>query len=312
MYMPFVRGKQFELIALRELAPTLAQAGVVSPIIEPVKAKTSSLEKSLMALAAANVNFTLILNPRVGELTGNYKRITQIISSLSHYSNFQIGINVQSPDRLNKAAAYLRENGFQHIPITLVHNREMREISALEAFASEFNIRYNVINFGEVGRRYRRNFSAATLVSLEDQFNEQEKNADYKELPVEVFTDEHKYYEEEGFVGFSDFATIGSAFAEGGFLPYAVAIHLTFERSGVIDIHHFVSDTNDDNADTPGKFAEALEHVISWLNANPHFSSTAIQEFRALHTDAHYPGLGSIKKLSLMHHVELVIHLMSR
>ena len=36
MYYPFVRGKQFELVMLREMAPRIAKWRFV-PIIEPVK-----------------------------------------------------------------------------------------------------------------------------------------------------------------------------------------------------------------------------------------------------------------------------------
>jgi hypothetical protein len=30
----------------------------------------------------------------------------------------------------------------------------------------------------------------------------------------------------------------------------------------------------------------------------------AIQEFRELHTQGHFPGLGHVKKLSMNHHIE--------
>ena len=42
-YYPFIRGKQFELLMLREMAPSIAQWGFV-PIIEPVKREFTGLE----------------------------------------------------------------------------------------------------------------------------------------------------------------------------------------------------------------------------------------------------------------------------
>ncbi|WP_368752668.1 sce7725 family protein [Klebsiella pneumoniae] len=49
MYYPYFRGKQFELIAIRETAETMARAGFI-PIIEPVKETLNGLEKTLKAI----------------------------------------------------------------------------------------------------------------------------------------------------------------------------------------------------------------------------------------------------------------------
>ena len=64
MYFPLLRGKQFELVALGELAPLLAKAPKIVPVIEPVEA-SPSLRKSLKALVAASAPFCLVVNPKV-------------------------------------------------------------------------------------------------------------------------------------------------------------------------------------------------------------------------------------------------------
>jgi hypothetical protein len=46
MYHPYFRGKQFELITIRETAELMAGAGFV-PIIEPVKEALKGLENTL-------------------------------------------------------------------------------------------------------------------------------------------------------------------------------------------------------------------------------------------------------------------------
>lgn len=312
MYLPYVRGKQYELIALRELVPAISATNTVSPIIEPVKRSTSTLLKTLQALAQGKVNFTLVINPREGELINRPNDILQVIQALNGYANFQIGVIVTTEQRVRAAIQYLNEQNLQGHRYTLIHNVDLTDTSPLEEFANAFNVQYNVINYGKIrGRRYHRNFPAETLITLEDQFNEQQKNADYLNHPEERFSEEHQYYQQDGYIGFSDFATIGGSFSEGGFLPYAVVIHLTFLRDESIFVRHFVSDSNDDNANVPGKFAEALQHLVEWLNGNNHFKSYAVEEFRQLHEQEHYPGLGSIKKLSLKHHIELIIHLMA-
>lgn len=50
MYFPYLRGKQFELIALRELVALPLDANRVVPIIEPVKRNLKSIETALKAL----------------------------------------------------------------------------------------------------------------------------------------------------------------------------------------------------------------------------------------------------------------------
>ena len=46
MYHPYFRGKQFELITIRETADLMARANFV-PIIEPVKEALKGLERCL-------------------------------------------------------------------------------------------------------------------------------------------------------------------------------------------------------------------------------------------------------------------------
>ena len=54
MYFPYLRGKQFELIAIRELAEMLAASGKIIPIIEPVK-EVSSYKKTFEAVASIHL-----------------------------------------------------------------------------------------------------------------------------------------------------------------------------------------------------------------------------------------------------------------
>ena len=52
MYHPYFRGKQYELITVRGLAPLLATAQF-RPIIEPVKESLGSLQKALATIIEA-------------------------------------------------------------------------------------------------------------------------------------------------------------------------------------------------------------------------------------------------------------------
>jgi hypothetical protein len=109
--------------------------------------------------------------------------------------------------------------------------------------------------------------------------------------------------------GFGDFLIVGDDYTEGGGPAYAVAIHLTFinpEKDEVMYIYHFVSDTKDTPTDPAGKFAQALNKLIAKLDtgASHLVETSSIVEFRKLHHEGHFPGLGQVKKLSLIHHIK--------
>lgn len=52
MYLPYLRGKQYELLAIKELSGLLGDQQKVVPIIEPVRsAAGSGLDRCLVALS---------------------------------------------------------------------------------------------------------------------------------------------------------------------------------------------------------------------------------------------------------------------
>ena len=65
MYYPYVRGKQFELILLRDNAKLLAENNI-HPIIEPVKKDFRALIRAITKMEEHKVNYTVIVNPQVG------------------------------------------------------------------------------------------------------------------------------------------------------------------------------------------------------------------------------------------------------
>ncbi|MFM1676678.1 sce7725 family protein, partial [Streptococcus mutans] len=64
MYFPYLRGRQYELIALRELLENDRLSKIVVPIIEPVKL-SSTLINTLEEFKNKNRQCSLILNPAV-------------------------------------------------------------------------------------------------------------------------------------------------------------------------------------------------------------------------------------------------------
>ncbi|AZQ59226.1 hypothetical protein EJ994_10570 [Maribacter sp. MJ134] len=309
MYLPYLRGKQFELIALRELCSLFPQElNKISPIIEPVKA-SSTIKSTLAEFVNRNANFNLIINPRVGDLEGQYERIIEIITSSipSEYNNYQLAviIDTKTERNLGTLIEFVNELDLTFNGITLIHKTEINSQN-IEVLNNQLNIIYNVIYFQKTSRRYYREFEANTLVSLDDYFIEQSRNADYLNQESD-FSKEYRYYIQDGFVGFSDFLTIGDSYSESGFLPRAVAIHLSYLENEQIKVKHFVSDSNEDVADIGGKFSEAINKLVIWCNEK-NLNTAAINEFRDLKERGHFPGLGTLKKLSIMNHIELIVN----
>jgi hypothetical protein len=311
MYFPYLRGKQFELLALRQLAPFLSEnSHKIFPIIEPVK-ESSTLRNLLIELEDRGVNYTFIANPSVGDFAKKKDLGWDFFSSvLEARRNYQLGFLIETGTehilaQLLSQLAFL--DALNPRGLMFIHNEATVQARAIEdMFAGRWKVLYNVINFKRTNRRYYRHFPENTRVSLDDYFMCQDRNVDYLEQDESQFSEEHLYYRGDGFVGFSDFLTIGDNYAEGGFLPYAIAIHLSYaDKDRCIRVKHFVSNTNDDTTDIAGKFAEANQKLVEWCD-RASINTMAVGEFRKLHATSHFPGLGTLKKLQIMNHIELV------
>lgn len=311
MYFPYLRCKQFELLALRELSQRLGSSGKVCPILEPVKKSISTLERAIDSLIGFNVNFTIIINPSVGDFIDNNSSIITLINTkLSNYTNFQIGILINQFTNLERIDNLLDEI-LTLKSLSIIHLVRPNDIESLLQWSANHEIKYNLYSENIPIRRYRGLVTADSKVILEDNFHAQPKNSAYLQNPDEFFSDEHLYYQDDGNIGFSDYLTVGSDYSESGFLPYAVAIHLTYINhvDQKIWIRHFVSDSNRDTIDVAGKFGEALGKLMEFIDEQ-NIQTDAANEFREHYRNQHYPGLGSLKKLSIKNHLELLLELL--
>ena len=306
MYFPYLRGKQFELIALRELAMSKTLDGnKVIPIVEPVKRGLRSIQTALRALHPVGVKIQLIVNPQVGELVGKTAEIIAFIDDqiADGVDNIIPTFLIHSDNDFTLLQEMAAQKGYDTSGYALVHMTPIRRIDELSQYARETCL-YNTIHINHIFA-LRRKFSKQAI--LGDYFRKQRVNADYANDVDETFSSDYFFFEEEGFVAFSDFQAIGEAWIEGGMLPKAVVIHLTYKDPGQdeIRIHHFVSDTNDDTLDIAGKFYQAVTKLVDFADQRA-LDGSAIRAFRDLHARQVFPGLGVIKKLSIMHHIELI------
>lgn len=306
MYYPYFRGKQFELITIRETAPLLAQSEFV-PIIEPVRESLGGLERTLKAICDANGRAIVIVNPYHGDYGDDGTNISALLQSgFIGTDRISAGILLRSASSFADAqACYLTHQ--DHHP-TFVH-AGFNEPKALAQFlGNDLAASTHVFVSSPADTLYRKHFNGSTRILVQDGF-ERRKNADYARNSPEKFSELHVTYGDLGLAGFGDFLIVGDVYSEGGGPAYAVAIHLTYidpDNDDVMYIHHFVSTTNDTPTDPAGKFAQALQKLIDKLEAGNSklLETSAIQEFRELHAKKHFPGLGYVKKLSMKHHIE--------
>lgn len=298
MYFPYLRGRQFELIALRELLDKNLINEHIFPIIEPVKL-SSTLTKTLTLYKEKNANISVIYNPSVGSLDNEQLTAKTENAVCNNLNDLVATSPILKAYHLSKNLPSI-ETDLQNI-ILIANNRDT---------STYYNDIYTV------GREpkytlmldesdFRRNIRNKNRVLLSDNFIKKTKNADYNN-GEEFYTRDHLYYKEDGYVGFADYSVVGNDYTESGFAPYAVAIHIVyFDEDMTMKIYHFISDSNEDYSDTTGKFSEALEKLIKWNNEKQ-LNTYAMKEFQRLYDEQSYPGLGTVKKLSIMHHIELV------
>lgn len=308
MYYPYFRGKQFELIAIRETADLMADAKFV-PIIEPVRLSLSSLERALDAIVAAGGQAIIVANPQHGDLKDDGQDIATLLQE-KYRGNDAIRSGYLLRSNTTKETAIARLVDSDDPAPAIIHSGFTEAKLLSQAFAENIEGTFNVFIEDHAKLLYRKHFSGSRRILVRDGFNRQ-KNADYPE--IEQFSDLHATFADMNMDGYGDFLTVGDSFSEGGGPAYAVAIHLTFidpTKDDEMFVYHFISDSNDTPTDPAGKFGQALGKLIGRLdggNSNL-VETTAVQEFRKLYERGHFPGLGYVKKLSIKHHIETLAH----
>jgi len=305
MYYPYFRGKQFELITIRENAELLAKNSIV-PIIEPAKKSLSALERALKAIKEADGQLILIANPRCGDLVDDPSPIrSKIINGvLSDYKKYRVGYIVNSSSSDGDIDLIERESA----EVSIIHDGYPHGRALAEKLKKAEGIKDHIFIEHQCSRLYRRHFPHKNRVLIRDGFTKR-KNREHPRN--EHFSDLHITYPDEGVQGFGDYLIVGYEYSDGGGPAYAVAIHLTFtdkDEESDMFLRHYKSDRHTTPVDPAGKFGEALAKLVADVdkpNSNI-FPSNAVKEFRELHTKGHFPGLGYVKKLSMQHHVELI------
>ena len=302
MYHPYLRGKQYELLCVRENAELLSQAGFI-PIIEPVKESTSSLQRALEGVTRARGKAVVIANPMCGDFQGATELLDEFLSNLSQGVSVLTGILAGGNTQLAELQELIRR--YSSRELVLVH-AGFPDGKSLASLAETGSVAKHVFFERNHGKLYCGHFRGKDRVLVRDGFSKQ-RNADYVEC--EEFSELHVTFRDEGMDGFGDFLIVGDEYSESGGPAYAVAIHLTFiddDQDGRMFAYHFVSNRTDTVADPAGKFGEALEKLVARVEEpnSKVLRTRAVEQFLELRRRQHFPGLGYVKKLSMQHHIE--------
>lgn len=298
MYYPILRGKLNELLALRELA-TLSIDKKFCPVIEPVKSTLTPLFRTIRELNDKEIIPLILMNPTVGDLEGDSSYIVEEFrkeENLRYIPAIAVTDTLEQVDNLinqyedNEYALFLLDGLSTAI---LEQSRK-----ALLTFISSTTAP-NLIN------------RLSNVILYDSFFKKQKRNADYpSESP---FSSLHTYYDDiKNVVGFGDYTILSEEYSESGGPAYVVTVHITYINSDKFDeafIRHYSSDNDSDTPANPGKkFIEALGKFINEKeNKKVNFVETfGADQFQNIYNSEHFPGLGQVKKLSIMHHIETI------
>jgi len=276
-YFPFIRGKQFDLAALTELAQRQLISPAIVPVVEPVK-DSPGLTKMGTAFTKAQLPLAIITNPQVGNygLLAQPTHVIALASPLLEARYFEPENHGQITIAQTVAQAQLlrRQSGIKLVPNTAV----------------------------------TRQLGLSKAVFLDDRFTIWGHNEDYRLVQDELY---QFAPDQLPGIGFSDYPLTSGHYSEQGYPQRAVALHLVYPHQGRLRLHHFVSVNNDDYTNPQGKFFEAAAQLAPWLATQPQADSFGLRALIDLAATQHFPGMGVLRKLQLMHHLEILDRFLS-
>lgn len=315
MYFPYLRGRQNELLCLRELLDAGKLSSKVIPIIEPVKF-SSTLFSTLTKFIEMGHQVIVIRNPEVGsfrkesgdmfkniEKESDEKKKEKIRKTLEGYKEVWNNPQIQKAYLVDDdVISMVREKKFDAKDVVMI-NIKKGNYRYYEEYGEEIIGKYTVVPKGGDFE----DIIEDDIIILEDSYRKAKRNIDYIENPDELFSRNHIVYKKRGFVGFSDFSMVGNDFDESGFAPLAIAIHIMyFGNRDELKIHHFVSESNESISDPARKFEEAMNKLVNWENFDIIPKTIGLDNLIECYNIGKFPGLGVIKKYSLMHHIQMM------
>ncbi|MFH5810157.1 sce7725 family protein [Companilactobacillus sp. FL22-1] len=300
-YFPYLRGRMYDLLALKELCEADQLGSQIVPIIEPVR-DSKELQQTVQTFIEHQQPFSVIANPQVSVYGLNDTKLFPLpeLTDLDFYYPSAILAADFSGD-------FLKHNR-QQSALLIANNFEM-----LKAYQNTRVLQtVKRVFIPDEARMHRLVPKKAALLS--DPLTSIKHVEDYDILTDEFFEPAYWYQQVDNFTDYSDYSMVGHIYFDKGMPARAITLHVIYVTSkGDLRIHHFVSDSNQTMGGQKQKFQEALAKLVDWsaenisgLNQTP-----ALQELLSYQQVDKFPGLGTVKKLSLMHHFQLMNRLLN-
>ncbi|WP_125713699.1 sce7725 family protein [Companilactobacillus kedongensis] len=293
-YYPYLRGRMYDLLALKELCESNWLGPDIVPIIEPVR-DSKELQKTVQTFLDHHQPFSVVANPQVSVYGLNDTKLYPLpdMSTVDHFLPSAILASDFSTE-------YLTTN-----QETLLI---AKKYPLLKAYQNTYLLKkIDHVLIPEEARLHE--IVGSKAVSLTDPLTFVKHVEDYAILDDEYFQPASWYQQIDNYNGFGDYSMIGSVYFDKGMPSRAIALHIIYVTSeGILRIHHFVSDSNETMRGQKEKFFEALNKLDDWatVNLNRMNNTPALQELLSYAKQNKFPGLGMVKKLSLMHHFQLM------
>lgn len=311
-YYPVLRGKQYELIALREFsAAPPPNAPGFHVVIEPVRQRGQGrLRDTVRQLSTIGAQCSIIINPTVGDYSrlpdDGYYPLFSELSDIYSTPGINPAVIATGQGQVEGPIKVLEDNQESLDGALILFPRPIAASDSVEQYIRGAKHSLDLVLSASISAgRYRRfNRDRSRAVLLVPGFASRSRNQDYVEHGPELFSDAHLYAQLDGYAGIADYLTVGSDYNEGGFLPRVVAIHWTYlnEQTDEVWVRHFTSGFSSRAGDVPGKFLAAARKLVEFLDAN-FVENPAATEMRALVAAQRFPGLGTVKKLSMLNHL---------
>lgn len=305
MYFPYLRSKREEVLAVLEA--DLA-GNLTIPIFEPVQTlfnRNGTPAITFTRLKEATEKgrrFALITNSANGPDRPSVDHVHTAIDGLSDDAVFP-AFEIRGDTDLSDAQSFAER--FVGRTCIVVHRNHVYSAQELGEVLAALGEPVQVLVDGEAARRVVFDLPACKRVLVSDGFDRQPRNADY---PRRTNFDDllHRLDDVDcDFDGFGDFVIVGRRFMMGGGRANNIALHLTEVTQSTVIAHHFVSRTAP-NAPQRQMYFDALAQLMEGVSGKEGFNTAGVAAFRDTSVRGHYPGLGSPKRWSIMHHLEII------
>lgn len=294
MYFPYFRGRQYDLLALKDIAEQRCLPPNIIPIIESVR-DIRVLPQTVAAFMAANHPLVVIANPTVSDYVLTQQKLHDW-HEWANDPNLIVG-HILTPTTLPDDVTPSTDQ-----PTLLIAHHYDELVAVQHAGWLETPTYLLVPPEARV-----RQLVSRSSISLFDHAWLPDHDQTYANLVDGFFSDDWVLADLLGYQGVSDYTIGGHYYSEHGYPAKAVTLHLTYFAGEQLRIHRFVSDDRTDFSHPKEKFFQAVAKLAAWLPQQPTAVQTpAAKQLAAYHEQQHFPGLGVVKRLSLVHHLQMM------